>query len=113
MACPNALCPHCGQPVLRAVTAAGRRQLLNPQPDPAGNVAACCDGVGTWRARVPSVDRPKETFEHTYMPHAATCSQWPPRTAPSVRVQPAPTRTGPLPDNVVSLDARRRARRPQ
>jgi hypothetical protein len=112
MARPNAICPHCGQPVLRAITAAGRRQLLNPEPDPAGNVAASRDGTYTWRARVPNAEMTILSYERLYMPHAATCKNWPPRTS-QVKVVPAPTRSGPIPSNVVFLGEYRRTRRPQ
>jgi hypothetical protein len=113
MARPNARCQHCGNAVLRAFTAAGKRQLLNPEPDPAGNVAAHQDGTGAWRARVPNAERPLDGWEHIYMPHPATCEKWP---KARTRVLPAPTLSavGERPDNVVFLSQyRRRARRPQ
>jgi hypothetical protein len=94
------ICNPCGQPVRWSVTAAGKRQALNPQPDPAGNVAAYCDGTGTWRSRVPTAELPAAAHERVFMPHAATCT-----AVKRDRAQPQ------LPTGVVSLTARRRAKR--
>ena len=93
-------CQHCHQPVRWTITAARKRQALNPEPDNEGNVVAYRDGLGTWRSRVPSADLPQASHERRYMPHAATCLQQP-RTVTQSR----------LPDGVVSLAARRRQRR--
>lgn len=97
---PNARCRTCGQPVLVATTAAGRSQPLNPEPDPAGNVALYRDGAGTWRARVPTPDVPAHPWEKTHMPHHATCPG-----------PPAPKAPTPLPTGVASLAERRKRKK--
>lgn len=69
-------CPSCGAPVRWAVTAAGRRQAVNADPDPAGNLGAYTDGTGRLRVRVLTTERP--TLEHAEwraMPHVATCTR--------------------------------------
>lgn len=93
---PNGTCPDCGQPVLTAITAAGRRQHLNPDPDPRGNTAAYRDGVGTWRARVPNTDLPLLPYEHLHMPHPATCDRHlaAARTPTASRTNPPPRPAG-------------------
>lgn len=45
---------------------------LNPDPDPAGNVAVYQDGTGRRIGRVLGNSQPLG-YEHIYMPHAATC----------------------------------------
>lgn len=68
-------CSSCGQGIRWTITAAGRRQAVDADPNPAGNIAAYRDGVGTYRSRGLTVDRPNvETYERRYMPHAATCT---------------------------------------
>ncbi|MFF2774832.1 hypothetical protein ACFVU3_07975 [Streptomyces sp. NPDC058052] len=90
----SAPCPSCGTPIRWAVTAANRRQAVNADPDPAGNVAVYADGTGRLRVRVLTTERP--TLEHAEwqaMPHAATCTR--PKTR---RTPPAPReRTGTRP----------------
>lgn len=93
-------CGPCGQPVRWSITRAGKRQALNPDPDPTGNTAAYCDGLGTWRSRVPTTDLPQAGHERLFMPHAATCLAVK-RDRPQHQ----------LPAGVTSLAARRRARR--
>lgn len=106
---PNGTCPDCGQPVLTALTAAGRRQALNPQPDDRGNTAAYRDGTGTWRARVPTPELPILPYEHLHMPHPATCD----RHLAQTRGAPPAGRTGTAQNrtNVTSLTSYRRHRR--
>jgi hypothetical protein len=89
MARPNAVCPDCGDEVLVAITAAGRRQLLNPEPDEKGNTAAYQTGVGGWRARVPNADLPLLPYERIFMPHPATCDRRLARPAPTPLLQPS------------------------
>lgn len=66
-------CHACRREVLWTVTDAGKRLAVNPQPDPAGNTAAFCDGQGIYRSRRPTDELPPAGWEKTYMPHAATC----------------------------------------
>jgi hypothetical protein len=95
-------CTYCHQPVLWAITAAGKRQPLNPEPDELGNVVAHRDVHGTWRCRVPNDREPQQGYEKRLMPHAATCL-YGPKAVTQDR----------LPVGVVSLAAQRRARRPR
>ncbi|WP_051779347.1 hypothetical protein [Streptomyces sp. NRRL S-241] len=80
-------CDSCGERIRWTVTAAGRRQAVNADPNPLGNIAAYRDGVGTLRSRGLTTERPDvETYERRYMPHAATCPA--PRTGRSGRAAP-------------------------
>ncbi|MGW6739698.1 hypothetical protein ACWGDX_02940 [Streptomyces sp. NPDC055025] len=90
-------CPDCGKPIRVAITAHGREQRLNPQPDPTGNTAAYYDGTKTLRARGLTKDRP--TLEHAEWlarPHYPDCTGRPPRRSGSgtprrrTGVRPAP-----------------------
>ncbi len=93
------LCVQCRQPVRWTVTAARKRLAVNPEADPTGNTVAYLDGHSVWRSRRPTADLPQETYEHRFTPHVATCL-YGPQQLPEHR----------LPDGVVSLAARRRAR---
>lgn len=78
------ICRQCWQCVLWTITAAGRRQPVDPNPDPAGRVAVYVDATGRYRSRQLSGDRPTpEHNEALHMAHAATCRP------------PATTRPGP------------------
>ncbi|BAU83322.1 hypothetical protein SLA_2395 [Streptomyces laurentii] len=67
-------CPSCALPVRWAVTAAGRRQALNPAPDGGGNLAAYTDATGRLRVRALTTERPvPDHVEWRAMPHVATC----------------------------------------
>lgn len=88
-------CHDCGAPVRWATTEAGKSQALNPEPDPAGNVAGRLGEGPGWWARVPTADRPWHPGERRFMPHAATCS-----TRKITRPQ--------LPAGVISLANRRK-----
>jgi hypothetical protein len=101
-------CPACRvAPVVWAVTEAGKRQALNPEPDPDGNVAAYRDGLGAWRARTLTGDQQPYSHEKRYMPHAAVCELLRTGSRPAHRgLQPVPAV---LPAGVTSLDAYRRA----
>ncbi|MDX3455086.1 hypothetical protein PV396_24615 [Streptomyces sp. ME02-8801-2C] len=80
------LCDTCQARIRWAITAHGRRQPLNADPDPKGNLGAYVDGTGTLRVRVLTKERDRlEGMEWQAMPHIATC------TAPPLRV-PAPAR---------------------
>ncbi|MFE7096995.1 hypothetical protein [Streptomyces erythrochromogenes] len=91
-------CTSCGQRIRWTITAAGRRQAVNAEPNPLGNIAAYRDGVGTLRSRGLTTDRPNpESYERRYMPHAATCTAPPPpgrsgRGAPRERPGVRPVR---------------------
>lgn len=72
-------CPSCGQRIRWTVTATGRRQAVNAEPNSGGNTAVYRDGVGTLRSRGLNTERPNvESYEWRAMPHAATCEA--PRT---------------------------------
>jgi len=76
-------CDGCLEPIRWAITVNGRRQAVNADPDPKGNLAAHRDGTGTLKVRVLSAERP--TLEHAEwqaMPHAATCVSPRPRPRP-------------------------------
>lgn len=75
-------CGYCHAEILWTITAKGRRQAVNPTPDPEGNTAVYTDGVGTVRSRGISSERPTpDHLEWLAKPHAATCSARPPRRA--------------------------------
>ena len=68
------LCDGCLARIRWAITAHGKRQPVNADPDPKGNLAAYTDGTGTLRVRVLSSERNRlEGLEWQAMPHAATC----------------------------------------
>lgn len=82
------LCGGCHARIRWAITAHGRKQAVNADPDEKGNLAAYVDGTRTLRVRVlvPGGERDRlEGMEWRAMPHAATC------TAPHLRI-PAPAR---------------------
>lgn len=79
-------CDGCHARIRWAITAHGRRQPINADPDEAGNLAAYVDGTRTLRVRVLTLERDRlEGMEWQAMPHAATCG------APRLRI-PAPAR---------------------
>jgi hypothetical protein len=70
-------CPGgCGQRVKWALTAADRHQALNPDPHPAGTVAAYCDVHGVWHVRtLKAGEEPDRGLtERRYQVHWATCA---------------------------------------
>jgi hypothetical protein len=71
-------CPTCYARVIVALTAKSKNQVLNYQPDAAGNVAAQQNAAGGWRARSSPPGEALSFPEKRYMPHAATS----PRCAP-------------------------------
>ncbi|MEU3507912.1 hypothetical protein ABZ733_08270 [Streptomyces longwoodensis] len=80
------LCDGCDERIRWAITARGRRQAVNADPDPKGNLAAHTDHTGTLKVRVLTAERP--TLEHAEwqaMPHVATCASPRPRPRPSSR----------------------------
>ncbi|MFE6853460.1 hypothetical protein ACFVDH_22050 [Streptomyces sp. NPDC057674] len=83
-------CSGCGAPIRWTVTATRKRQAVNPEPDPKGNLAVYADGTGRLRSRGLTKERPAlEHLEWQAMPHQATC----PRPAPRRTAQPR-QRTG-------------------
>lgn len=100
-------CRLCRRPLILALTARGRRQPLDAQPNPDGNVLAYQDDRQIWHARSMRVDGiPQRPWEDIYMPHFATC----PHRARQLAL-PIPT-TRPRPDGVIDLAAARGRRRP-
>lgn len=92
-----ASCPSCSGRIRWTTTATGRRQAVNAEPNPAGNLAVYRDGVGTLRSRGLTRERPNpEAYEQLYMPHVATCpTPRPPRSGRQAHrqrtgVRPAP-----------------------
>ncbi|MCY0921866.1 MULTISPECIES: hypothetical protein [unclassified Streptomyces] len=82
-----AACSACDQSILWTITARGRRQAVNPEPAAGGNTAVYRDGLGGYRSRGLTSDRPAaESYEWLAMPHAATCS---PAAPPVPNVQAA------------------------
>lgn len=69
----NWRCPDCREPVIRARTEAMSWQLLNPAPDPGGNVHAYQAG-GNWIARSVPPRTPAVAPDVLLMPHKATCT---------------------------------------
>lgn len=79
-------CRLCHKPVLWTVTERNRRQAVNPDPDPAGNLACHTDVAGRLRSRSLTKDRPTlEGSEWQAMPHAATCAPAQPQLVPQLR----------------------------
>lgn len=94
-------CRDCGEPVIRARTEHLKWQLLNPVPDPAGNVHAYQANGNNWYARSVPPRTPAALPDQLYMPHAATCNT----------EKPAPiTRTPEPPPGVTSLQKWKAAR---
>ncbi|MER6531184.1 hypothetical protein [Streptomyces sp. NPDC001508] len=78
------LCADCHTARIRwAITVNGRRQAVNADPDPTGNLAARTDHTGTLKVRVLTAERDRlEGGEWQAMPHAATCTNRPTRPRP-------------------------------
>jgi hypothetical protein len=78
------LCDGCLERIRWAITINGRRQALNADPDPKGNLAAHTDHTGTLKVRVLTAERDRlEGTEWQAMPHVATCKSPRPRRRPS------------------------------
>ncbi|MGW4300386.1 hypothetical protein ACWEHT_11475 [Streptomyces sp. NPDC004646] len=76
------LCDDCSARIRWARTVHGRRQAVNADPDPEGNLAARTDGLGVLRVRVLGGERERlEGGEWQAMPHAATGCRPRPRAA--------------------------------
>ncbi|MGW7195525.1 hypothetical protein [Streptomyces chryseus] len=71
-----ASCDRCGQRIRWTVTAKGRPQAVDANPNDAGNTAVYADAVGRLRSRALTSERPAlEHLEWRAMPHAATCKE--------------------------------------
>jgi hypothetical protein len=67
-------CAQCLAAIRWAITERGRRQPIDAQPNPEGNLAAHTSGTGTLKVRVLTKERDRlEGAEWQAMPHAATC----------------------------------------
>jgi hypothetical protein len=64
--------PGCHARVIIALTAKGKHQVLNWQPDPAGNTAAQQNAAGGWTARYAPPGETLSFPEKRYQVHAAT-----------------------------------------
>lgn len=85
------LCDGCYARIRWAITVNGRRQALNADPDPTGNLAAHTDHTGTLKVRVLTAERDRlEGAEWQAMPHVATCAS--PR--PRARIRQSASRPG-------------------
>ena len=71
----SATCRWCGRPMRWLKSTRDRNLCVDPDPDPAGNVAVI-DG----RARVLKGDALAEWKGQRWMPHAATCTHMTSRT---------------------------------
>lgn len=97
-------CPDCQRAVLwtrtepGATTEGGKRLAVDPEPDPAGNTAIWRDGLGVYRSRRITAERPRWGPERVHMPHPATCPN---------RQEQLPLE---LPAGVIRLDDHRRNR---
>ncbi|OYP17024.1 hypothetical protein CFC35_23025 [Streptomyces sp. FBKL.4005] len=80
------LCDGCRARIRWAITVNGRRQAVNADPDPKGNLACRTDHTGTLKVRVLTAERDRlEGDEWQAMPHIATCTSPRPRPWPSSR----------------------------
>jgi len=106
----RSFCPDCGEPVIRARTEAMSWQMLNRDPDRAGNVHAYDDGRGNWSARTVPPGTPAVPPDRLMMPHYATSPQCREkaaqrREARSRPAAPAPAAPAELPANVTQISA--------
>jgi len=69
----SSACRDCGQLIAWVATSRGNVMPVDPEPDPAGNVAVMRDDAGQVVSRVVGL-RPPAPFETLYMPHVATCT---------------------------------------
>lgn len=68
-------CPSCKRRTVWALTASGRRQMLDWQRDPEGDIAAYQDAAGTWHARTLAQAEQPAPHEHRYSHHWAASPQ--------------------------------------
>lgn len=92
-------CPRCHRDVLWTTTSANRvAQAVDPDRDPAGNIAVRQDATGRYVSRQLTKDRPTlEGAEHLHMPHVVTCPVPPPRRTPAPRIPRGRTGVRPAP----------------
>lgn len=97
-------CTSCERPIYWAITENAKRQPIDAEPDPAGNLAVYRDALGVLRSRVLGDGEQPEPWEKRAMPHHATCTH-----ADEHRRgrRKAPKQ---LPPNVIRLDDRRKRR---
>lgn len=101
-------CASCGADVFWAITPAGKRMPVDPNPVPDGNVAIYRDHLGALRARVLRAGEQPSAYERRGVAHFATC--------PHADRHRTRTTTGPagepvtVPGNVVTLAELRRRR---
>ncbi len=82
-------CLKCHKPVRATTAESGKRFLVDPVPDPAGNTAVSRDAGGVLRSRRISAERPAAPWERVMMPHAATCKPIPKADPPPRPPRPA------------------------
>lgn len=80
-------CLKCHVQVRITTAESGKRFLVDPVPDPAGNTAVSRDAAGVLRSRRISEERPAAPWERVMTPHAATC-----KPAPKADPPPPPPR---------------------
>lgn len=109
----RSFCPDCGEPVIRARTESMSWQLLNRDPDPAGNVHAYDDGRGNWFARTVPPGTPAVGHDRLMMPHYATspaCRDAAVKRREARSRPPEPVQQpAPLPANVTQISAWKKA----
>lgn len=99
----SAACRDCGQSIIWAITEKRARIALNPTRlgDDEGKFAVSRDVHGVWQARVPTEENRRDTYEHMYDPHIATCP------AEARRRELA---AEPVPNNVIPFQRHARSR---
>lgn len=95
-------CSDCGARVMWARTDGNKSIALNVGVDPDGNFAGMQDVHGTLRVHAITADKPKEGYERTYLPHAATCAARQPAVKPDIK--PATRRSEPQGDSLFDTD---------
>jgi hypothetical protein len=103
----RSFCRDCGEPVIRARTEAMSWQLLDRNPDPAGNVHAYNDGRGNWSARSVPPGTPAVLPDLLMMPHFASSPACRDKALErrKPRQAPPPVQPARLPDNVTQISA--------
>ena len=89
-------CPRCGEEVIFCLNANGRTQAINRNRVAEwGNQAVRQDQAGRWHVRQLTKERPTlEGSEALHYPHAATCTNPPPRPPATRRLSSAKVRVG-------------------
>lgn len=68
-----ATCEKCGAEIAFAVTRNGKRQPVDLEPRPDGNLALHVDHLGQLRVRTVTAEHTIETYERPGVAHFATC----------------------------------------